>query len=176
MSSAGRESASKETGVDSGHPSSFVVRRARERDVATIVHLWQELQQANTGYDKRLATKPSAPSWYESFIRLQLEHENASVLVAEVDGVVAGYVFGQVMQRPTLSEGDCGYVADLCVDPSHRGNGIGRRLFYEIRSWFVRAGINHLEVQVVRGNPASQAFWRKMGFDEFLRTLRSDIK
>jgi len=162
--------------VDNGHSPPLAIRRARERDVATIVNLWQELQQANTGYDKRLATKPSAASWYESFIRLQLEHENAVVLVAEVDGAVAGYVFGQVMQRPTLAEGDCGYVADLCVGASHRGNGIGRRLFYEIRAWFLRAGVNHLEVQVVRGNPASQAFWRKMGFDEFLRTLRSDIK
>jgi GNAT superfamily N-acetyltransferase len=151
------------------------IRRARDRDVATIVKLWQELQHANTGYDARLATKPSAPSWYEGFIRLQLEHENAAVFVAEVDGRLVGYVFGQVMQRPTLAEGDCGYVADLCVTPAHRGHGIGRRLYQELRAWFTRSGVRHLEVQVVRGNPASQAFWRKMGFDEFLRTLRSDL-
>lgn len=175
MSSAGQESSSQD-GPESKLLSAPVIRRARERDVSTIVGLWQELQQANTSYDKRLATKPSAPSWYESFIRLQIEHENASVLVAEIDGVVAGYVFGQVMQRPTLAEGDCGYVADLCVAAPYRGRGIGRRLFHELRAWFLRGGINHLEVQVVRGNPASQAFWRKMGFDEFLRTLRSELK
>lgn len=152
-----------------------VIRRARERDVASIVRLWQELQHANAGYDTRLAVKPSAPSWYESFMRLQIEHENAAVLVAEIDRTVAGYIFGQVMQRPTLAEGDCGYVADICVAPAHRGRGIGRRLFLDLRAWFKRAGVSHLEVQVVRGNPASQAFWRKMGFDEFLRTLRSDL-
>lgn len=156
--------------------SAIVIRRARERDVSTIVRLWQELQQANTGYDSRLAVKPSAPSWYEAFMRLQIEHDNAYVVVAEVDGVVMGYAFGQVMQRPTLAEGDCGYVADLCVASTHRGHGIGRRLFQELRSWFHRVGVRHLEVQVVRNNPASQAFWRKMGFDEFLRTLRTEMK
>ena len=156
--------------------SKVEIRRARARDVPGIVTLWQELQHANTGYDKRLAVKPSAPSWYEAFIRLQIDHENACVLVADVDGEVAGYVFGQVMQRPTLAEGDCGYVADLCVGEAYRGRGIGRKLFLDIRHWFVRADVKHLEVQVVRGNPASQAFWRKMGFDEFLRTLRSELK
>jgi ribosomal protein S18 acetylase RimI-like enzyme len=151
------------------------VRRARDRDVAAIVALWQNLQQSNTAYDKRLTTNASASGWYEDFLRQQLEMDNSAVFVAESDSVVVGYTFGQIMQRPTLAEGDCGYVADLCVADAHRGKGIGRRLYYELRSWFSRHGIKHVEVQVVRGNPASQAFWRKMGFGEFLRTLRCDM-
>jgi ribosomal protein S18 acetylase RimI-like enzyme len=151
------------------------VRRAMEADVAAIVELWHDLQEANRGYDKRLAVKPSAREWYESFIRLQLEHENAMIAVAVLDGKVVGYGFGQIMQRPTLADGDCGYIADLSVASPARGRGIGRRLFLEIRSWFYANGVRHIEVQVVRNNPASQAFWRKMGFGEFLRTLRSDL-
>lgn len=159
----------------SAENESSTIRRARDRDVPAIVALWDELQSSNSGYDKRLTVKPSAHSWYESFIRLQIEHENAVVLVAELGRNVVGYSFGQIMQRPTLDDGDCGYIADLCVAPHARGRGIGRSLFVEMRRSFVRAGVHHMEVQVVRNNPASQAFWRKMGFDEFLRTLRSEI-
>jgi GNAT superfamily N-acetyltransferase len=161
---------------DEDRPSPTVtVRRAAKGDIPTIVELWHELQLANCGYDKRLAVKPSAQSWYEGFMGLQIDHDNAIVVVADLDGKVVGYGFGQVMQRPTLADGDCGYIADLCVAPSARGRGVGRRIFLEIRSWFFRVGIRHIEVQVVRSNPASQAFWRKMGFDEFLRTLRSEM-
>jgi ribosomal protein S18 acetylase RimI-like enzyme len=150
-------------------------RRARERDIPAIVTLWQDLQESNTASDKRLRTNASASGWYEDFLRQQLEQDNSAVFVAEWDSAVVGYTFGQIMRRPTLAEGDCGYVADLCVADAHRGRGIGRRLYFELRSWFTRHGIQHIEVHVVDGNPASQAFWRKMGFGEFLRTLRCDV-
>ena len=79
------------------------------------------------------------------------------------------------MRRPTLASGDCGYVADVCVREGWRGRGIGRQLYERLRAWFLAHGITAIEVQVVRANPASQAFWRKMGYTEFLRTLRVDM-
>lgn len=150
-----------------------IVRPARTGDVPAIVDLWVELQQTNTGYDRRLCPNEGAAEWYEGFIRLQLEHESSVVLVLDASGVIAGYAFGQILQRPTLSDGDCGYIGDFCVAPAFRGRGFGRRLFEDVRIWFALRGILHIEVQVIRHNPVSQAFWRKMGFDEFLRTLRT---
>ena len=79
------------------------------------------------------------------------------------------------MQRPTLQTRECGYVADLCVHAEFRGRGLGRRLYERLRAWFLSRGIESIEVQVVRANPASQTFWRKMGFTDFLRTLRNDL-
>ncbi len=88
---------------------------------------------------------------------------------------VVGYALGQILRRPTLADGDCGYVADLCVCDGYRGQGIGRQLFERLRAWFIGQGLKAIEVQVVRANPAAQVFWRKMGCGEFLRTLRTDI-
>ena len=70
---------------------------------------------------------------------------------------------------------ECGYIADLCVHAECRGLGLGRRLYERLRAWFLSRGIESIEVQVVRANPASQTFWRKMGFSDFLRTLRNDL-
>ncbi len=105
----------------------------------------------------------------------QLDNPHMAVFVAEAEaGGVVGYTFGQIMRRPTLQSGDCGYIADLCVGEGWRGKGIGRQLHTRLRAWFLTHGITAIEVQIVRANPASQAFWRKMGYHDFLRTLRSE--
>ncbi len=74
-----------------------------------------------------------------------------------------------------LSSGDCGYVADLCVRDESRRAGDWAGFVLQIKDWFLARGLRAIEVQVVRANPASQAFWRKMGFGDFLRTLRSEL-
>jgi len=153
----------------------IVIRPARPSDLPAIVTLWQELQDINTGFDPRLILSETAVDWFVGYLRDQLDNRNMAVLVAESDTCIVGYTFGQIMQRPTLQSGDCGYIADLCVSDRWRGRGIGRQLHSHLRDWFQRHGITSIEVQIVRANPASQAFWRKMGYGDFLRTLRAEF-
>ncbi len=152
-----------------------IIRAARERDLAQIVALWQMLQEINASYEPRLALNTAAVDWFTAYLKDQLDNSSAAVLVAFAEGEMVGYTFGQILRRPTLLEGDCGYVADLCVRADHQGHGIGRRLYEFLRAWFMQRDIHAIEVQVVRANPASQTFWRKMGFMDFLRTLRADL-
>ena len=153
----------------------IIYRPAAERDLSDILPLWRDLQAINAGFDPRLRLTPNAVDWFRNYLDSQLGSESMAVLVAEVEGQIVGYTFGQVLLRPTLISGDCGYVADICVKEGFRGNGIGRQLYNNLRAWFVERGLAAIEVQVVRANPASQAFWRKMGYDDFLRTLRCDL-
>ncbi len=158
--------------------SEVVIRPARLADLPEILTLWRQLQDINAAVDPRLTLSGSAPDWMADFLREQMDNPNAAVLVALTGAdppVVVGYTLGQILRRPTLADGDCGYVADLCVRENRRGQGIGRRLYERLRAWFVGQGLTAIEVQVVRANPASQAFWRKMGCGEFLRTLRTEM-
>lgn len=150
-------------------------RPAAPGDLSAILGLWHALQTVSAAFEPRLTPGPNAADWFAEYLRGQMDNENAAVLVAEQDGEIVGYTFGQILRRPTLAAGDCGYVADLCVREDRRGRGIGRKLFQNLRGWFAERGIRALEVQVVRANPASQAFWRKMGFADFLRTLRTEM-
>jgi len=156
-------------------PAEPMIRPATPRDLPAVVALWRTLQLASATFEPRLAPNTQSDRWFSEFLAEQLDHENAVVLVAVQGDVVVGYVFGQIMQRPTLVSGDCGYVADLCVRDQSRGQGIGRALYTKIKDWFLARGLRAIEVQIVRANPASQAFWRKMGFGDFLRTLRSEL-
>ncbi len=151
-----------------------LIRPARPADLPEIVGLWRQLQDINAAFDSRLRLNSDAADWFVGFLGEQLDNASAAVLVAEQDARVVGYTFGQIMRRPTLAVGDCGYIADICVGSDCRGQGIGRSLHGWLRAWFLAHGITAVEVQVVRANPASQAFWRKMGYGDFLRTLRSE--
>ena len=133
------------------------------------------MQDINAAFDPRLTLSEGAADWFIGYLSEQLDNPQMVVLVAEHEQRVVGYTFGQLMRRPTLASGDCGYVADVCVQEGWRGRGIGRQLYERLRAWFLAHGLTAIEVQVVRANPASQAFWRKMGYTEFLRTLRVDM-
>ena len=152
----------------------FLIRPARARDLPAIITLWRELQDINASFDPRLTLKDGAADWFVEYLGEQLDNPNMAVFVAEHEKIVIGYIFGQIMRRPTLASGDCGYVADICVQTGQRGRGLGRQLYERLRAWFLAQGLTAIEVQVVRANPASQAFWRKMGYHDFLRTLRVD--
>lgn len=151
----------------------ILIRPAVAGDIPEIVALWRVLQETSALYEPRLAPNRNAVEWFADYLTGQLDNADAAVYVAIAGNAIAGYVFGQVHRRPTLVSGDCGYVADLCVAEGQRGRGIGRRLFEALRDWFHARGLRAIELQVVRANPASQAFWRKMGFGDFLRTLRN---
>ena len=154
--------------------SECLIRPARIGDLAAIIGLWRELQNITAAFDPRLKLNSDAADWFVNYLEEQLDNTSAAVVVAEKDERVVGYTFGQVMRRPTLLSGDCGYIADICVQSDARGQGIGRSLHGWLKAWFVAQGITAVELQVVRANPASQAFWRKMGYNDFLRTLRSE--
>lgn len=152
-----------------------LIREARTRDLSEIGVLWRELQQTSATFDPRLAPNEGAADWFLSYLEDQMDGEKCAIYVAEAGDMVVGYTFGQIVLRPTLQTRECGYIADLCVRADFRGQGIGRRLYERLRAWFVANDVEAIEVQVVRANPASQTFWRKMGFSDFLRTLRNDL-
>ena len=158
-----------------GGGGAVLIRPAQPPDLPAVIALWRQLQDINASFDARLALNEGAADWFIGYLGDQLDNQNMSVLVAEQEKIIVGYTFGQIMRRPTLASGDCGYVADVCVRDGWRGRGIGRQLYERLRAWFLANGITAIEVQVVRANPASQAFWRKMGYSEFLRTLRVDM-
>ena len=152
----------------------IIIRPAEALDLPAVITLWRELQDINASYDPRLTLNSGAEAWFLGYLQGNLSNPNMAIYVAEAEGRVVGYTFGQIMQRPTLVSGDCGYIADVCVRDGWRRQGTGRQLHSRLRAWFTGRGVTAVEVQVVRANPASQAFWRKMGYGDFLRTLRSE--
>lgn len=87
----------------------------------------------------------------------------ADVLVAEVDGVVAGVV---TLQPPTplVSDAHVLQVDGLAVDPELQGRGVGGRLLEAAVQEAERRGARRLTLRVLGHNTAARRLYERHGF------------
>ncbi len=76
--------------------------------------------------------------------------------VAEEDGRIVGCIALEHLGGTT------GEVRSFFTDPEHKGRGIGRRLWYELRTIAQTQGITYL---LARADPASVLFYESLGFE-----------
>jgi 8-oxo-dGTP diphosphatase len=85
------------------------------------------------------------------------------VLVAEVDGLVVGYLVLSFL--PALS-GLRAWIDDVVVDPGHQRQGLGAALIEAAIQQADLRGATHLFVYTRRGISGASEFYKACGFDE----------
>jgi RimJ/RimL family protein N-acetyltransferase len=98
----------------------------------------------------------------------------ADVLVAEIDGALAGYIaLGSA--TPLASNRHVVYVRGLAVAPAHRGRGVGRALVEAAVDAAREHGARRITLRVLAPNAPARALYDACGFivegvqrDEFL--------
>lgn len=96
------------------------------------------------------------------------------LVVAERDGTVVGFAHGAVKLAPEhLGGARLGHITHVFVDPASRGQGLGKDMVAELRSWFTAKEVASIELQVVVGNEEGLRFWRSMGFAVELLQMRN---
>jgi ribosomal protein S18 acetylase RimI-like enzyme len=86
------------------------------------------------------------------------------VLVAVVDGVVAGYV-SLHQSIPLPSHTHVLEITGLAVDPRFQGQGIGRRLVREAQREAGLRGARKLSLRVLAPNASARALYDSCGFE-----------
>ena len=79
-------------------------------------------------------------------------------IVAEVNGIVIGYVVG------FMAEGRIGRIFSLAVHPAYQSRGIGGALLKEIIGVFSRINASGVILEVRLGNTRARRFYEKHGF------------
>ncbi len=64
-----------------------------------------------------------------------------------------------------------GVITDLFIRSVYRGRGLGTALLATVDDYCRSAGIRSIELQVIRGNRAAEAFYRKHGFTKLARSI-----
>lgn len=88
--------------------------------------------------------------------------DHPSTLVADVDGVIRGFVTTGPCRDPEGIE--CGEVLALHVDPGSWGLGIGRRLISEARAALSQRGCAEAVLWVLAGNARAGRFYEADGW------------
>jgi ribosomal protein S18 acetylase RimI-like enzyme len=117
-------------------------------------------------HETRLPGEQVADAYLDWMLRRAAE--SGSVLVAETEGVVVGFVAGWIESTDNIAEtaasNRVGYISDICVLPVHRGQGISGRLLDEISDQLGKAGVTRIRIGSLAGNRSARASYEHAGF------------
>lgn len=144
----------------------YVVRDAREEELDALLALYRpyyrELESFGMNYELDGDQLPDV-------LRGRIKSRLLLAAVAEgEDGGLAGFVFCAVsrLSREHRCRGrnSIGFLQELYVIPAARRHGLASRLVDYARDWLRGNGITDMSLEVLCGNPAGLAFWKRQGF------------
>lgn len=146
----------------------IVYRVATQGDLSDIQRLQKQLNTARERQFIKETKKFHARKKAHSLIEVSDLRKDVFV-VAEVQGKVVGYAWGQLAERSSSVLSRLGYIEEVCVDEKHRGKGIAKKLLEELAQLFRKKGCDHMTTHTDAENSAAQALYRS--FDMIPVTL-----
>lgn len=145
----------------------IVIRPAERRDLAALGRLGASLMRTHYAFDRQRFLSPDdgAEDGYSSFLGGQLDDQGSVVLVADIDGAVAGYVYAGVepLSWKELRD-EAGFVHDLLVSDEARGHGAGRQLLDAAIAWLKQRGMPRVVLWTAAPNAGAQRLFERRGF------------
>lgn len=145
------------TGDSSGR---FAVKRLNETDVDTILHLCKG-NALFYEYHPPLATRESILEDMSALPPHKTYRDKYYVGFYEADLLVA--VLDLILNYP--QEGTA-YIGFFMVDVSCQGQGFGSSLVQEMACCLKEKRFTKIRLAIDEGNPQSEAFWTKNGFEK----------
>jgi GNAT superfamily N-acetyltransferase len=153
----------------------MTVRLARlpEDEPAILSFIWG-LQKFEKAFEPNRRLDPAYATEHWADVRIQAASRGA-LFVAENDGHAVGWAF-VVEERGDLfvaeEERRHGFVAELFVEVSARGQGHGRALIAACEDWSRARGMAVLIIGVLSGNGKAAALYQRDGFAPYNLFLR----
>ena len=159
--------------------SKITYREAKLSDIDSIIELWKGLMEYHLEFfpDFYKFKRGYLSSMRKHFGR-NIRSKDSIVLVAEESGKPIGYVMGAVgkFRPPIYKWKKEANISDLFVDEEHRGKGISKKLFLEVKKFAKAKGADYLKLAVDVKNPSANKFYDKMGLFEFHTTRLVKLK
>jgi ribosomal protein S18 acetylase RimI-like enzyme len=153
---------------------SITIRRAAAADLPILCRLSEALVQQHVAYDPGRYQPPTDLAFaYTHLFSQHIAQPTSVVEVADRNGELVGYVFGEVVQ-PSLVEltRRAGWIHDLYVSPAARGLGAGGLLLDAAIAGLRALGCpGGILLSVAAQNAAAAAFFRGRGFRPTLQEM-----
>ncbi len=140
------------------------IRFAQTKDIPGMIRLLQQVGEVHHQIRPDLflsgAQKYDVPA-----LEALLKDPSRPILIADMDGQVAGYAFCilQVTEKdPVLRDRKVLYIDDLCVEEALRGQGIAKTLYKKVLEYARELRCDAVTLNVWCGNSAED-FYRAMG-------------
>jgi GNAT superfamily N-acetyltransferase len=145
----------------------FAVRPAQLSDLQSLCGLRAGLMALHAEKAPRYYRQPGGPEALAESFRRPMHEAGKALLVAEADGVLAGYAHLETREDPAVPElvpRRWANVVEMAVDPSLRRQGAGRQLMERARDWARGQGCSELRLSVLEFNQSARDFYLRQGY------------
>ncbi|MBL8955045.1 MAG: GNAT family N-acetyltransferase [Myxococcaceae bacterium] len=143
-----------------------MIRLMGQADLVAASNLAGQLVRQHHGFDaKRFFTVDDPETGYRSWFARQLGAPDTVLLVAEVEGEVAGYLYGSLEDRDWARLLDAhGAIHDIFVDARFRRRGLATALMRAGIDAFKQKGAKQVVLSSATPNGDAQAVFERLGF------------
>jgi GNAT superfamily N-acetyltransferase len=154
------------------------IRRAEKRDLEAVGKLGAMLMRVHFAFDRErfLAPGESAESGYAWFLGSVLESAEGTVLVAEREGDIVGYLYA-ALEPLSWKElrGPAGFIHDVAVREDARRSGVAAQLMQAGIEWLRAQGAPRVVLWSAAGNSGAQQLFRRIGFRDTMVEMTLEL-
>ena len=143
----------------------MTIRMADPRDIPGMITLLLQVGEVHHRIRPDLF-RGGAQKYDEAALLALLSDPTRPIFIAGEGDVVEGYCFcilQETKNDPVLCDRKVLYIDDLCVDETHRGQGIAGALYRHTCAYAREIGCHAVTLNVWCGNDGATAFYEKMG-------------
>jgi ribosomal protein S18 acetylase RimI-like enzyme len=142
------------------------IRPGAAEDVAAVLPLVARTIAFHEQLDEaRFGAVPDAYRRYEGWFTSMAGTSEGAFFVAEQDGRIVGFVFGQIQEEYKMYRlNRYGMLHDLWVEPAYRRRGAAKALIRAVLDRFRQAGVTQARLDSGAGNEAAQRLFAACGF------------
>jgi RimJ/RimL family protein N-acetyltransferase len=137
------------------------LRTIREEDAEQFLSLCRQLDEETHFMMLEPGERTTTVAQQRERIHKVLAQANQTILVAEADGKLVGYIAG--MGGDYHRDWKTVHIV-IGILQTYSGQGIGKRFFQALEEWAVMQGMHRLELVVMAHNQRGIALYQRMGF------------
>jgi GNAT superfamily N-acetyltransferase len=158
-------------------PPHHLIRPAEQRDQDALGILGGGLVRQHHRFDPARFMEPhdGIEKGYGAFLVRESKGPDTVVLVAEIDGAVAGYVYAGIEPMSWMElRGPAGFLHDVVVAEPMRGRGIATALIERAAEWLLAAGAPRLMLWTAEKNENAHRLFDRLGFRRTMIEMTRD--
>lgn len=148
------------------------IRKAVEADIEILLSFEKEIIAVERPFDNTL--KQGQIHYYD--LMEHIRNENVEVLVALVNGDIAGSGFGKIRTADPFQEFKAyAYLGFMYVKPEYRGQGINQKILERLVDWAKSLNLTEVRLEVYDENIMAKKAYLKAGFKPHMLEMRLEI-
>ena len=141
------------------------IRFANTSDIPGMIELLKQVGEVHHQIRPDLF-RAGAQKYDEAALNALLADPSRPILIAQLEGRVAGYAFCilQITENdPVLCDRKVLYIDDLCVEETLRGQGVAKALYAAVLDYAKTLSCDAVTLNVWCGNDGAMKFYEKAG-------------